>query len=78
MRSIRILLLSAAVASGTVAVAAPASAYCDAVLYALTGRCTNAGCIVASGYNTAADKANTTLTKAGVEDVRLARIYCLH
>lgn len=30
-----------------------ASAYCDAVIYAVTGRCANGCTLVASGYHTA-------------------------
>ena len=47
------LLLAGAVVAGGLAVATPASAYCDPLFYAVTGRCGNACGLVARGYYTA-------------------------
>lgn len=40
----KLLLAGGLAAAGTFATSAPASAYCDALLSELTGRCTN-GCV---------------------------------
>ena len=77
MRSMKVLLVAAVAAGGTLATAAPASAYCDPVIEALTGNCTNAGCIVAGRYNKTANTANATLDELGVHAVRFTNLDCL-
>lgn len=75
MRSIKLLLAGVLVAGGTVTTAAPADAYCDAVLYALTGRCTNAGCIVTGVWNRTAEDVNEVLADQDAP-VRVNDMYC--
>lgn len=52
---LRLTALAFAVAASVLPVA-PASAYCDPVLYELTGRCTN-GCVIAGSAYMRADRA---------------------
>ena len=53
MRALKLLLVGAVAAGGALATAAPASAYCDSLIYELTGSCGNPCTVTASAYYTA-------------------------
>lgn len=60
----RARLIASALVAGTAFLAlpaAPAQAYCDAAIYALTGKCANGCTIAASAYRTADSTARDAL-----------------
>lgn len=58
---LKALLVAGAVAGGLFASAAPAAAYCDQLIYELTGRCDNGCTLTARTYHTLDDRARDLL-----------------